>query len=46
MNDSSDPRSAFIDSVFRHGSVDRGEAILAKHAEVRSSDIHTAENVR
>lgn len=42
MSDSRDARSAFIDSVFWHGSVDRGEAILAKHPEVRSSDIHTA----
>jgi ankyrin repeat protein len=28
--------------VFWHGSVDRGETILARHPEVRSSDIHTA----
>jgi len=42
MSDSGDARSAFIDSVFWHGSVDRGETILARHPEVRSSDIHTA----
>ena len=42
MSDSRDPRSAFIDAVFWHGSVDRGETILARHPEVRSSDIHTA----
>jgi len=42
MHDSPDARSAFIDSVFWHGSVDRGDAILAEHPEVRSSDIHTA----
>jgi len=42
MSDSRDARSAFIDAVFWHGSVDRGETILASHTEVRSSDIHTA----
>jgi hypothetical protein len=42
MGDPLDARSAFIDAVFWHGSLDRGEAILARHPEVRSSDIHTA----
>jgi len=42
MSDSRDARSAFIDAVFWHGSVDRGQSILARHPDVRSSDIHTA----
>lgn len=36
------PRSAFIDAIVWHGSLDEAEAILAAHPEVASSDIHTA----
>ncbi len=38
----SDVRAAFITAAVWHGTLDEAEALLAKHPELRASDIHTA----
>jgi hypothetical protein len=42
VNESEDPRGAFIEASVWHGSLERAEAILSAHPEIASSDIHTA----
>jgi ankyrin repeat protein len=42
MNESVDPRTAFLDAATWHGSLERAEAIRAAHPELTDSDIHTA----
>ena len=37
-----DVRAAFIKAATWHGTLDEAEALLAKHPELRASDIHTA----
>jgi len=37
-----DTRSAFITAAIWHGPLDEAEALLSRHAELRSGDIHTA----
>jgi ankyrin repeat protein len=37
-----DPRVAFIEAACWHGTLERAEAILAAHPELRSADIHIA----
>ncbi len=38
----SDPRTAFIEAATWRGSLERAEAILARHPDIASGDIHTA----
>jgi ankyrin repeat protein len=42
MNESGNPRDAFIEASVWHGPLERAEAILSAHPEVAGSDIHTA----
>src|SRR5262245_31426826 len=42
MNETDDPRAAFIEAALWHGPLDEAQSILAAHPEIASSDIHTA----
>src|SRR5688572_14921435 len=42
VNESENPRGAFIEASVWHGSLERADAILAAHPEIASSDINTA----
>jgi ankyrin repeat protein len=42
VNESEDPRGAFIEACVWHGVLDRAEAILASNPGIATSDIHTA----
>jgi ankyrin repeat protein len=42
MNESDDPRVAFIGEATWHGNLERALAIMAAHPELASCDIHTA----
>ena len=42
MSGDSDPRNAFLGAATWHGGLQRAEALLAEHPELRSGDIHTA----
>jgi len=42
MSRPADPRVAFIEAAIWHGGLEPAEAILAAHAEIAGSDIHTA----
>jgi hypothetical protein len=42
VNETHDPRAAFIDASLWHGSLDRSNEILAAHPEIAGTDIHTA----
>jgi ankyrin repeat protein len=42
MSATEDPRAAFIEAAVGHGTLERAEALLAAHPEVRGGDVHTA----
>ena len=42
MTTTNDPRVAFIEAAIWHGTLERGEAILAAHPKLANSDIHIA----
>jgi ankyrin repeat protein len=42
MSEPEDPRAAFIEAGVGRGTLERAEAILAAHPEVRACDVHTA----
>lgn len=42
IDETADPRAAFIEAAVWHGALDRAEALLTAHPDLRSSDIHTS----
>jgi ankyrin repeat protein len=42
MSARADPRAEFLEAALWHGGLERAEALLGAHSELRSADIHTA----
>jgi ankyrin repeat protein len=42
MSATADPRAEFLEAALWHGGLERAEALLGAHPELRSADIHTA----
>jgi len=42
VEETEDPRAAFIDASFWHGAKDRADAVLAAHPEIAATDIYVA----